>query len=99
MYLGRVVELAECDELYGNPLHPYTRALLEAVPVPIRRSSGRAGTIVKGEVPSPMNPPSRMRVPSALFAGGRGVPKAVPELREVKPATGWPARRFERTPA
>ncbi|MEJ2436059.1 MAG: ATP-binding cassette domain-containing protein, partial [Pseudolabrys sp.] len=59
MYLGKIVELAECDELYGNPIHPYTQALLAAVPIPdptVERA--RAHQIVKGEVPSPINPPS-----------------------------------------
>ena len=59
MYLGRIVELADCDELYDNPMHPYTRALLSAVPVPDPEvEQGRDIRIVTGEVPSPINPPS-----------------------------------------
>ncbi|HIM76452.1 MAG TPA: ATP-binding cassette domain-containing protein, partial [Rhodospirillales bacterium] len=59
MYLGHMVELAECDELYDNPLHPYTRALLAAVPIPDPTvEANRAHEVVKGEVPSPINPPS-----------------------------------------
>jgi oligopeptide transport system ATP-binding protein len=59
MYLGRVVELAACDELFDNPLHPYTQALLAAVPVPDPSvEAERTFQPVKGEVPSPMNPPS-----------------------------------------
>src|SRR6185503_4062545 len=87
MYLGRVVELAECDELYGNPLHPYTRALLDAVPVadPVIEEN-RRHKILKGEVPSPMNPPPgcvfHPRCTLAVEQCGR----AVPALREVKPA-------------
>jgi oligopeptide transport system ATP-binding protein len=86
MYLGRVVELADCDELYGNPLHPYTRALLEAVPVPDPAvEERRAHRILKGEVPSPMNPPAgcvfHPRCPIAV----EGCKKAVPAFREVKP--------------
>jgi oligopeptide transport system ATP-binding protein len=87
MYLGRLVELADSDELFGNPLHPYTQALLEAVPVPdpdIERR--RAHRVMKGEVPSPMNPPSgcvfHPRCPIAVDECARNVP----ELREVKPA-------------
>ena len=59
MYLGRIVELADGDELFGNPLHPYTQALLAAVPVPDPRvEAHRTFRPVQGEVPSPINPPS-----------------------------------------
>jgi oligopeptide transport system ATP-binding protein len=57
MYLGRLIELADSEELYENPKHPYTQALLSAVPVPdpdIKRET----TLIQGELPSPANPPS-----------------------------------------
>jgi len=58
MYLGRIVETAERTELYKRPLHPYTQALLAAVPIPSPAvEAGRAHAVVQGEVPSPMNPP------------------------------------------
>ena len=57
MYLGRVVELADRDDLYANPLHPYTEALLSAIPIP-DPDRPRNRTILQGDVPSPINPPS-----------------------------------------
>ena len=86
MYLGKIVELADCDELYDNPLHPYTQALLAAVPIPDPEvESKREYRVVKGEVPSPMNPPSgcvfHPRCPLAVDSCS----SAVPELREIRP--------------
>ena len=58
MYLGKIVELSDCDELYDNPKHPYTQALLTAVPVPDPEvEKNREHSIMTGEVPSPINPP------------------------------------------
>jgi len=86
MYLGHMVELAECDELYDDPIHPYTRALLAAVPIPDPTiEAARAHEVVKGEVPSPINPPSGCVFhPRCALATDR-CSKEIPEFREIKP--------------
>jgi oligopeptide/dipeptide ABC transporter ATP-binding protein len=59
MYMGKIAETAKNEELFGSPLHPYTQALLSAIPIPDPHVSMKA--IIKGEVPSPINPPSGCR--------------------------------------
>jgi oligopeptide transport system ATP-binding protein len=86
MYLGHVVELADCDEVFDNPLHPYTRALLAAVPVPDPTvETDRSFQPLTGEVPSPINPPPgcvfHPRCPIAVADCRR----APPALRELRP--------------
>jgi oligopeptide/dipeptide ABC transporter ATP-binding protein len=86
MYLGHVVELADCDEVFDNPLHPYTKALLAAVPVPDPTvEADRSFQPLSGEVPSPINPPSgcvfHPRCPIAVADCQRAAPK----LRELRP--------------
>ena len=86
MYLGRIVEMAESDELFDHPMHPYTQALLSAVPVPDPRvEAGRQFRPARGEIPSPINPPSgcvfHPRCPMAVD----NCKKARPTLREMKP--------------
>jgi oligopeptide/dipeptide ABC transporter ATP-binding protein len=84
MYLGRVMEVASAHDLYSNPIHPYTEALLSAVPVP-EPGARRRRVILEGEIPSPINPPSgcvfRTRCPIATS----DCAKLVPPLEEVAP--------------
>jgi oligopeptide transport system ATP-binding protein len=82
MYLGRIVELAEKNELFSKPLHPYTQALLSSVPIPDPEAK-RDRLILKGEVPSPLNPPSGCRFhPRCRYAKDL-CSSAAPEFREV----------------
>ena len=86
MYLGKMVELADCDELYDNPIHPYTKALLSAVPIPDPTiEKGRKHQTVQGEIPSPINPPSGCVFHPRCISAVEGCSKAIPEFREVKP--------------
>ena len=86
MYLGKIVEIGECDELFDNPLHPYTKALLAAIPVPDPVVEGRREhTIMTGEVPSPMNPPSGCVFHPRCSVSVEECSRAPPELRELRP--------------
>ena len=86
MYLGRVMELADRDELYARPLHPYTKALLDAAPIPdpkVERS--RAPRALRGEIPSPLTPPSGCVFHTRCPIAEEVCRREIPRVRELQP--------------
>ena len=84
MYLGKIVETATREELYRNPLHPYTQALLSSIPVPDPRRKGKR-IMLKGEVPSPVNPPSGCRFHTRWPMAVDICKQQVPAFEEKRP--------------
>lgn len=95
MYLGRIVETASAASLWRTPMHPYTRALLAAAPVPDPAQRGKKRALLSGDLPSPVNPPSgcrfRTRCPFAVDACAA----SEPQLRELAPGHAVACHRVE----
>lgn len=87
MYLGRIMELADKKQLYGNPLHPYTRALLSAIPVPDIHAK-KDEIILQGEVPSPLNPPKGCLFSTRCAYATERCHKEAPKLVELTDESG-----------
>ncbi|MBO5730784.1 MAG: ABC transporter ATP-binding protein, partial [Treponema sp.] len=84
MYLGCVVELSTSYELNKNPIHPYTKTLISAVPVPDPQlSRSRQRIVLEGDIPSPMNPPSGCRFHTRCPMAKPQCKESMPQLREV----------------
>jgi oligopeptide transport system ATP-binding protein len=84
MYLGKIVELADSQELYAKPMHPYTEALLSAIPIP-DPTTKRRRIILEGDPPSPINPPPGCHFHTRCHKRFDRCDKDVPTLREVEP--------------
>jgi peptide/nickel transport system ATP-binding protein len=86
MYFGRIMEVADRDEIYREPLHPYTKVLLDAAPVPDPAvEKGRAPRLIKGELPSHLAPPTGCVFNTRCPLASEECRQVVPELREVRP--------------
>lgn len=85
MYLGQMVEKAPSDELFANPMHPYTKALLSAIPIPVVGKNRPERTLIKGEITSPVNLPDECRFRKRCDECAEDCKNGNPGLKEVRP--------------
>jgi len=98
MYLGHVVELAGSDQLYDSPLHPYTQALMSAIPLPDPRMERKKERIIlQGDIPSPVNPPAACPFHTRCFKARAICSEVAPAFEEKRPGH-WTACHFAEVP-
>ena len=84
MYLGNLVEYGETDDIFANPLHPYTKALFSAIPIP-DPTVKRERVVLQGSIPSPANPPSGCKFHTRCPYATERCKTEAPKQREVEP--------------
>ncbi len=93
MYLGQIIEKAEAEELFAHPLHPYTQALLSAIPV-TQLDNRPKRIILKGEISSPIEPKDECRFAARCIYANEGCHKGCPSLMEIKPGHQLACKRY-----
>ena len=82
MYLGKIVEIGKTEDIFNNPKHPYTKALISSIPL-VGKKSNEGRIILKGDIPSPVNPPSGCRFHTRCPFASERCSKEIPELKEL----------------
>ena len=95
LYLGKRVEMTDSDTLFDEPMHPYTKALLSAIPIPDASYKGKEAEVMKGEVTSPIEPPPGCRFAARCPHASEKCSQVSPEFKEVKPGHWVACHLFE----